>query len=50
MGPGPMEAVHDLVRVHKDFISDRTVERLGLTFNPRGFLLRRAWSRQTGTS
>jgi len=37
---GPMEAVDEYLRTHPEFESDRSRERLLLTFNPRGFLRR----------
>ncbi|MCH7788799.1 MAG: hypothetical protein IH940_05090 [Acidobacteria bacterium] len=40
-GPGPREAVKTILRGNGDFIADPSMERLGLTFNPDGFLLRR---------
>lgn len=39
-GPGPMEAVDDFLKEHKNFIIDRSQEKLHLTFNPRGYLKR----------
>ena len=39
-GPGPMEAIRRFLPEHPDFIVDRRRERLGLTFNPSGYLLR----------
>jgi cephalosporin hydroxylase len=39
-GPGPMEAVTAFVQGNRDFIVDRNCERLHLTFNPSGYLLR----------
>ena len=41
-GPGPWEAVEEFLRVNPDFVADRSRERFGLTFNPRGFLKRNA--------
>jgi cephalosporin hydroxylase len=40
-GPGPREAVKTILRSNGDFIADPKMERLGLTFNPDGYLLRR---------
>jgi macrocin-O-methyltransferase TylF-like protien/cephalosporin hydroxylase/methyltransferase family protein len=40
-GPGPMEAViRILARDRRGWVDDRTLERYGPTFNPRGFLRR----------
>jgi|GEM_PF-274077 len=39
-GPGPWDAVKELLAWHPDFISDTARERLGVTFNPDGFLKR----------
>ncbi len=39
-GPGPFEAVNQLLPVHGDFIADTEVERFGLSFNSGGFLRR----------
>ncbi len=41
-GPGPMEAVKAMLRTNGDFLADPKMERFGATFNPGGFLLRRA--------
>lgn len=41
-GPGPMEAALAILRNHGDFMVDPHPERFGLTFNPSGYLLRRA--------
>lgn len=43
-GPGPMDAQRALLRTHHDFVVDPGPERFGLTFNPGGYLLRRAAS------
>jgi cephalosporin hydroxylase len=37
-GPGPMEAVQEFLEENKDFDSDKTREKLYLTFNPNGYL------------
>ena len=37
-GPGPMEAVADLLRTRSDFVSDRDREKFFVTFNSKGFL------------
>jgi cephalosporin hydroxylase len=39
-GPGPMEAVIAFLRGNREFVVDRNCERLHLTFNPNGYLLR----------
>jgi len=39
-GPGPMEALGDFLAERDDFAIDDRCERLFVTFNPRGFLLR----------
>ncbi len=39
-GPGPMEALHDFLKVNHNFEIDRSRERLLLTFNPDGYLKR----------
>lgn len=39
-GPGPMEAVDEFVASHPEFVIDRTREKFGMTFNPRGWLKR----------
>ncbi len=39
-GPGPMEAVDDFLKENREFVIDRSRERLYLTFNPRGYLKR----------
>lgn len=36
--PGPMEAVCDFLKEDKDFIIDKTKEKLIMTFNPNGYL------------
>jgi cephalosporin hydroxylase len=41
-GPGPLEAVEAFLSEQQEFESDRSREKLYLTFNPRGFLRRRA--------
>lgn len=40
-GPGPMEALGDFVRADVRFARDAGREKFFLTFNPRGYLLRR---------
>jgi cephalosporin hydroxylase len=39
-GPGPYEAIIDLLAVHPGFVSDTTRERFGVTFNRNGFVKR----------
>lgn len=39
-GPGPMEAIDEFLRHHKEFVSDPRREKFYLTFNPKGFLLK----------
>lgn len=39
-GPGPMEAVLEFLPHHPEFVVDARCERLLMTFNPNGFLLR----------
>ena len=39
-GPGPMEAVKEFLRQNKNFVVDRSKEKLLLTFSPQGFLKR----------
>jgi cephalosporin hydroxylase len=39
-GPGPWEAVRRVLARNPDFAIDPTMERYGLTFNPKGFLKR----------
>jgi cephalosporin hydroxylase len=41
MGPGPREAVKEILQRSPGFASDTTMEKLGLTFNPGGYLKRR---------
>jgi cephalosporin hydroxylase len=41
MGPGPREAVKEILQRSPGFASDPTMEKLGLTFNPGGYLKRR---------
>jgi cephalosporin hydroxylase len=40
-GPGPMEAVDEFLKENKDFVVDKTKEKLYLTFNPNGYLKRK---------
>ncbi len=37
-GPGPMEAVKEFLKENRDFIIDKSREKLYLTFNPQGYL------------
>ncbi|HEX4478293.1 MAG TPA: CmcI family methyltransferase [Polyangiaceae bacterium] len=39
-GPGPYEAVQKFLPTTRDFVVDRDCERLLVTFNPSGYLLR----------
>lgn len=39
-GPGPAEALEAWLPQHPEFVPDQTCERLHLTFNPGGYLLR----------
>jgi len=39
-GPGPAEAVKNVINTRGDFAPDPQLERGGLTFNPHGFLKR----------
>jgi cephalosporin hydroxylase len=39
-GPGPTEAVKNVINTRGDFAPDPDMERSGLTFNPHGFLKR----------
>jgi cephalosporin hydroxylase len=39
-GPGPMEATEEFLRAEPSFKSDRSREKLYLTFNPKGYLRR----------
>jgi cephalosporin hydroxylase len=39
-GPGPAEAVKNVINTRGDFAPDPDMERSGLTFNPHGFLKR----------
>ncbi|WP_448384524.1 CmcI family methyltransferase [Desulfosoma sp.] len=39
-GPGPMEAVELFLEEDGRFLADRSMERFGLTFNPKGYLKR----------
>jgi cephalosporin hydroxylase len=39
-GPGPAEAVKQILNTHGEFVADPTLEKYSLTFNPGGFLRR----------
>jgi cephalosporin hydroxylase len=39
-GPGPAEAVKQILNMHGDFVADPDLEKYSLTFNPSGFLKR----------
>ena len=39
-GPGPAEAVKQILTSHGEFVADPTMEKYSLTFNPGGFLKR----------
>ena len=39
-GPGPAEAVKQILAAHGDFVADPSLEKYSLTFNPGGFLRR----------
>ncbi|MBS3108240.1 cephalosporin hydroxylase [Candidatus Woesearchaeota archaeon] len=39
-GPGPMEAIHDFLKINNDFIIDKKQEKFFITFNPDGYLLK----------
>ena len=39
-GPGPGEAVKEILNNHHDFVADLTRERYTLSFNPGGYLKR----------
>jgi cephalosporin hydroxylase len=41
-GPGPHEAVSDILRTHRDFVPDPSYERFTITFNKHGYLRRMA--------
>ena len=40
-GPGPFEAVHEILANHPGFVIDPSRERYGISFNPSGYLKRR---------
>lgn len=40
-GPGPMEALETFLAAHSTFAHDPSMDKFLLSFNPRGFLLRR---------
>jgi cephalosporin hydroxylase len=40
MGPGPREAVKEILQAGADFSPDASMEKFGLTFNPGGYLKR----------
>lgn len=37
-GPGPMEAVRDFLKAHKEFVVDKNKEKFYLTWNPEGYM------------
>jgi cephalosporin hydroxylase len=39
-GQGPGDAVKTILKQRDDFMPDRSLERFGFSFNPRGFLKR----------
>jgi cephalosporin hydroxylase len=39
-GPGPWEAVQEFLKADSRFVADKSRERFGMTFNPRGWLKR----------
>ena len=39
-GPGPLEAVKQILNLHGEFVPDPAMEKYALTFNPGGFLRR----------
>ena len=39
-GPGPAEAVKQILTRHGDFVADPAMEKYSLTFNPNGYLRR----------
>ena len=47
-GPGPMEAVETFTAEHPEFAHDTEMDKFFVTFNPRGFLKRRASDRRHG--
>ena len=39
-GPGPLEAVKQILKIHGDFVADPTMEKHSSSFNPSGYLRR----------
>jgi cephalosporin hydroxylase len=39
-GPGPFEAVKQILNFHGEFVADPDMEKYALSFNPGGFLRR----------
>jgi len=39
-GPGPFEAVKQILGIHGEFAADPDMEKYALSFNPGGFLRR----------
>jgi cephalosporin hydroxylase len=39
-GPGPFEAVKQILNLHGEFVFDPNMEKYALSFNPGGFLRR----------
>lgn len=40
-GPGPMEAIEDFMKENNEFTIDKSREKLFITFNPSGYLLKK---------